>query len=284
MSKIFVFPGQGSQAKGMGEELFDAYPELVAKADEVLGYSIKTLCLEDPDENINLTQYTQPALYTVEALEYLKRKDAGETPEYVAGHSLGEYAALFAAGAYDFKTGVKLVQKRGELMGKAKGGGMAAIIGMDAEAIQENLKKLGKDTIDVANYNAPGQIILSGPVSDLDDIADPLEEAGAKRVIVLKVSAAFHSRYMVDAQKEFAAFIETIDFNELSIPVIANVTAKPYENSQIRENLTKQIASSVRWQESIEYILDNTDEAEFEEIGPGKALSGMISRIKKAGS
>lgn len=284
MSKIFVFPGQGSQAKGMGEEVFDAYPELVAKADEVLGYSVKTLCLEDPDENINLTQYTQPALYTVEALEYLKRKDAGEVPEYVAGHSLGEYAALFAAGAYDFETGVKLVQKRGELMGQAKGGGMAAIIGMDAEAIEENLKKLGKDTLDVANYNAPGQIILSGPVSDLDDIADPLEEAGARRVIVLKVSAAFHSRYMVDAQKEFAAFIETIDFNELSIPVIANVTAKPYENSQIRENLTKQIASSVRWQESIEYILDNTDEAEFEEVGPGTVLSGMISRIKKARS
>ena len=284
MSKIFVFPGQGSQAKGMGEEVFDAYPNLVSQADEVLGYSVRELCLEDPDEKINLTQYTQPALYTVEALEYTKRKDAGEMPEFVAGHSLGEYAALFAAGAFDFVTGVKLVQKRGELMGKAKGGGMAAIIGMDSDAIQENLKKLGRDTIDVANYNAPGQIILSGPVEDLDAIADPFEEAGARRVIILKVSAAFHSRYMVDAQKEFGEFLESIEFSELTIPVIANVTAKPYESSAIRENLTKQIASSVRWQESIEYILDTATDPEFEEVGPGTVLGGMISRIKKARS
>lgn len=282
MSKVFVFPGQGSQSVGMGEELFGAYPDLVSQADEVLGYSIKTLCLEDPDEQIALTQFTQPALYTVEALEYLKRKDAGETPDFVAGHSLGEYAALFAAGAFDFVTGLKLVQKRGELMGKAKGGGMAAVIGMDADAVEKTLKETGVETIDVANFNAPGQIILSGPVSDLDSIADYFEEHGARRWIALKVSAAFHSRYMEEAGKQFASFLDTVEFGELTIPVIANVTAQPYDQGAIKDNLAKQITSPVRWQESVEYLLDNAGDPEFEELGPGTVLAGMISRVRKA--
>jgi len=282
MSTIFVFPGQGSQAVGMGEGLFEAYSDLVAEADKVLGYSIRTLCLEDPNESIGLTQFTQPALYTVEALTYLQKKNAGETPDYVAGHSLGEYAALFAAGAFDFVTGLKLVQKRGELMGKAKGGGMAAVIGFDADQVEKTLADTGIDTIDVANYNSPGQIILSGPVEDLDRIADPFEEAGARRVIVLKVSAAFHSRYMNEAKEAFGKFLESIDFNELQIPVIANVTAKPYEQSEIRQNLTEQITNSVRWQESVEYILDNADNPEFEELGPGNVLTKLIQQIQKA--
>jgi trans-AT polyketide synthase/acyltransferase/oxidoreductase domain-containing protein len=174
------------------------------------------------------------------------------------------------------------VQKRGELMGKAKGGGMAAVIGFDADQVKKTLADTGVDTIDVANYNSPGQIILSGPVEDLDKIADPFEEAGARRVIVLKVSAAFHSRYMAEAGKEFGKFLETIEFGELEIPVIANVTAQPYEQGDIRKNLTAQITSSVRWQESVEYILDHDEAPEFEELGPGTVLTKLIQQIEKA--
>ncbi len=282
MSKIFVFPGQGSQTVGMGAELFDHYPDLVAAADEVLGYSVRTLCLEDPEESINLTQFTQPALYTVEALSYLKRREAGEAPDYLAGHSLGEYAALFAAGAFDFETGVKLVRKRGELMGRAKGGGMAAVIGFDAEAVKKTLADTGIDTIDIANYNSPGQIILSGPTEDLERIVDPFEAAWARRVIPLTVSAAFHSRYMVEAREEFEKFLETVEFGEVSIPVVANVTARPYQPGEIRKNLTAQITSSVRWQESIEFILDTAESPEFEELGPGNVLTRLIQQIQKA--
>ena len=268
----------------MGEALFGAFPDLVSQADEILGYSIEQLCLEDPDSRINLTQFTQPALYTVEALEYEQRKDSGETPDAVAGHSLGEYAALFAAGAFDFTTGLELVKKRGELMGEAKGGGMAAVIGLTGDAVKEALAGTGIDTIDVANFNAPGQVIISGPTDDLGSIGDAFKEAGARRVIPLKVSAAFHSRYMADAQARFEEFLATIEFAEPKIPVIANVTALPYEPGSIRDNLTRQITSSVRWQESIEHILDNFDTSVFQELGPGGVLTKMISQIEGARS
>ena len=280
MSKTYVFPGQGSQTVGMGAELFDKYPELVTEADEILGYSVRTLCLEDPDEVINLTQYTQPALFVVEALEYLEKGD--DKPDYLAGHSLGEYAALFAAGAYDFATGIKLVQKRGELMGKAKGGGMAAVIGLDATAVRTALDSSGVSSIDVANYNSPGQIIISGPIEDFEGVQEAFKAAGARRVIPLKVSAAFHSRYMEEAKVEFSSYLESVSFSTLLVPVIANVTAAPYENDKIRENLANQITSSVRWQESIEYLLNLANDMEFEELGPGNVLEKMIKQIADA--
>ena len=282
MRIVYIFPGQGSQSVGMGSELFNEFSDQIAMADKILGYSLKTLCLEDPDGNLNLTQYTQPALFTVNSLMYLKKKaETKAKPDYLAGHSLGEYTALFAAGAFDFETGVKLVQKRGELMGQAKGGGMAAVIGLGPSQVRTVLESSEIGTIDVANYNSPKQIILSGPVDDLEKAKQSFIDAGARRYLPLKVSAAFHSRYMDEAGDEFSRFLESIDFGALETPVISNVTARPYESDNVRENLGKQITSSVRWQESIEYLLGQGN-PEFTEIGPGTVLTKLVQQITDA--
>jgi trans-AT polyketide synthase/acyltransferase/oxidoreductase domain-containing protein len=186
----YVFPGQGSQQKGMGGELFDEFKELTSKADEILGYSIKELCLEDPQGNLGQTQYTQPALYVVNALTYYKKiKDTGIKPDYVAGHSLAEYNALLAAEVFDFETGLKIVKKRGELMSKASGGGMAAVIGMSEEKIREVLKENGLESIDMANYNTPSQIAISGPKDDIIRAQPFFEAAGVRSYIVLRLAA-----------------------------------------------------------------------------------------------
>src|SRR5437762_401122 len=176
---VFLFPGQGSQRKGMGNTLFDEFKEAIASADEILGYSIKELCLHDPHQQLGKTQFTQPALYVVNALSYLKKmKETGQAPDYVAGHSLGEYSALFAAGAFDFETGLRLVKKRGELMSQAIGGGMAAVIGFTLEQVDQVLKECGLTGIDIANYNTPTQIVIAGLKADIVS-AKPFFEAKA---------------------------------------------------------------------------------------------------------
>ncbi|MGA1868032.1 MAG: ACP S-malonyltransferase [bacterium] len=277
----FVFPGQGSQKKGMGSELFDLFPELTRKADTILGYSIKELCVEDSQNLLNNTQYTQPALFVVNALMYTKEiNDTGEVPSYVAGHSLGEYNALFAAGAFDFETGLKIVKKRGELMSKAHGGGMAAIIGLTEEKIKHVLKEKGLSAIDVANFNSPAQIVISGLCDDIAGAADIFKEAGAKLYIPLKVSGAFHSRYMSAAREKFEHFLHSFEFSKLSIPVISNVEARPYERKKIRQLLADQITHSVKWTESIQYLMGKGIQ-EFKEIGPGTVLTNLVAKIKK---
>ena len=281
MITVYLFPGQGSQSVGMGEGLFEKYPELVEKADDILGFSLKSLCLEDPDGTLNLTQYTQPALFAVSALEYLSLAEAAEEkPDYIAGHSLGEYSALFAAGAFDFETGIQLVKKRGALMGQAKGGGMAAVIGLDSKKVDEILQGSGIDTVQTANYNSPQQIILSGPVDDLDAVAGKFKDGGAKRFIPLKVSAAFHSRYMEDAGKAFGEFLKGLSLGDPEVPVISNVTAMPYQSGEIAKNLESQITSPVRWQESVEFLLSQ-GECEFKEIGPGSVLTKLLQQVRQ---
>ena len=277
-----VFPGQGSQKKGMGESLFDDFPQLTSRADAILGYSIKSLCLDDPDNLLGQTQYTQPAIYVVSALAYLKRSDESKTkPDFLAGHSLGEYTALFAAGAFDFETGLKLVRKRGELMARATGGGMAAVIGLLPDEIFEVLSRNGLSDIAVANYNTPSQTVISGLRKDIDR-AQPVFEKVKKGVlyIPLKVSGAFHSRFMEPARQEFSGYLDSFEFSELALPVVSNVTARPYLAGRIKENLIRQLTSSVQWTDSIRYLMGKGTMI-FEEVGPGKVLTGMIRKIEK---
>ncbi len=279
--KTFVFPGQGSQKKGMGETLFESFSEFTKKADEILGYSVKTLCLEDPSEQLGQTQFTQPAIFTVNSFLYLKKiEETGIKPDFLAGHSLGEFNALFAAGVFNFETGLKLVKKRGELMSRAKDGGMAAVIGLDPEKIKETIKKSHLENISIANYNTHSQIVLAGPKTEIEHAIPVFKDAGARMCKPLNVSGAFHTKYMKPAKEEFEEFLDSFEFSELTIPVISNVDAQPYEQHRIKETLVSQITNSVKWTESICYLM-NLDEMEFEEIGPGRVLTGLIQRIKK---
>lgn len=278
--KVYVFPGQGSQEKGMGRELFSEFPELVKQADEILGYSIEELCLEDPEEQLGFTQYTQPALFIVNALTYLKKiKETGEMPDYVAGHSLGEYNALFAAGVFDFATGVKLVKRRGELMGQANGGAMAAVVGLTETKVREILQNNQLDQIDIANLNAPKQIVIASTEEAIEQAREIFKEEGASYA-KLKVSAAFHSRYMKKAQEEFALYLKDFQFESCKIPVISNYTARPYEADEIVQNLTNQLGSVVRWTETILYLMKQ-GELDLEEIGQGHVLTSLQKKIKR---
>jgi trans-AT polyketide synthase/acyltransferase/oxidoreductase domain-containing protein len=263
----------------MGADLFEQFPEETAAADALLGYSIKTLCTEDPDGNLNNTAFTQPALYVVNALSYLARVAAGEKADVCIGHSLGEYNALFAAGAFSFIDGLRLVQRRGAIMAKAEGGGMAAVLLMAPEAIRELLAKPELASIDVANYNSPRQTVISGPKADIDAAAEAFQEAGARRYVVLPVSGSFHSRYMAEAETEFRSFLADFTFNTPTVPVIANVTAKPY-GSEIADTLARQITGSVCWTDTVKSLLD--DDAEFVEVGPKAVLTGLLRDIRRS--
>ncbi len=272
-----MFPGQGSQTKGMGIELFSYFPEQIKQADEILGYSVKELCLDDPQQQLNNTEYTQPALYIVETLSFLARISEEPLPNYLIGHSLGEYAALFAAGAFDFETGLKLVKKRGELMAKASGGGMLAVINLAEDRIKSLLQTNGLDSIDFANFNSPKQIVLSGPAADIAKANEILAQE-ALMCVPLKVSGAFHSRYMQSAADEFKQFVEAFQFSPLQIEVIANITAEPYINESAKENLVKQMTHTVLWTDTIRY-LKNQGESIFIEVGPGNVLTRLNAQI-----
>jgi malonyl CoA-acyl carrier protein transacylase len=277
---VYVFPGQGSQRKGMGEELFEYFPTLLAQANMILGYSIEELCLENPNERLNQTQYTQPALYIINAFSYFKKiREGAKRPDYVAGHSLGEYNALLAAEVFDFATGLRLVQKRGELMSQAQGGGMAAIIGIKAEQVLNVLQNHNITDIVIANFNSYTQAVVSGPKGSVEQALPLFEQAGAM-VIPLKVSGAFHSPLMQQAKEVFSEFLAHFHFSTPSIPVIANIDAKPYQSDEVKAKLASQITGSVQWCDSVQYLLAKGEET-FEEVGPGQVLAGLIQRIRK---
>lgn len=266
----------------MGSDVFPLFPAETAAADAVLGYSVQQQCLEDPGGRLSQTQYTQPLLYTVSSLMYLKRlRETGERPAMVAGHSVGEFAALFAAGVYDFETGLKIVRKRGELMSRASGGGMAAVVGLTVDQVRGVLEAQGAATIDIANLNAPQQSVISGLKEDVLAVRQAFEEAGAKLFVPLDVSGAFHSRYMRPAQAEFEQFVRDFSFSAPAVPVIANVTARPYEAGAIVDTMCRQITSPVRWAESMQYALQ-APEPEFQEIGPGTVLTSLLRQIRAA--
>lgn len=280
--KAILFPGQGSQFKGMGKEVFELFPERVASASGILGYALDDLCLNDPQGLLSQTQYTQPALFVVNALHYERQREqaaaAGEAPpDFFAGHSVGEYNALFAAGAFSFETGVRLVKKRGELMAAAKGGGMAAVVGIPAREIRAILDEQGLTQIDVANLNTPTQTVIAGEGDALAAAAELFAQRNL-RCVTLNVSAAFHSRHMRAAQAEFAEFLRSCSFATPAIAVIANVTARPYQPDRLAQTLAEQIASPVQWVDSIRYLIGR-GELEFKEIG-ASVLSKMVNEIK----
>ncbi len=278
--KAIMFPGQGAQFKGMGRNLFEKYMDETNLASKILGYDIKELCLEDPKHVLGQTQFTQPALYVVNAFRFYEIQKEMK-PTYFLGHSLGEYNALLAAGAFSFEDGLRMVQKRGELMAAASGGGMVAVLGLNEEELTQKLEIGGHHGIDIANYNTPSQIVVSGKKSDITTLLKDFDQQEIK-AIPLFVSAPFHSRYMKPAADEFKKFIENLNFSSLTVPVIANTTGKPYQNGEIVTYLSSQIASSVKWMDSIRFLMGK-EIGEYEELG-GSILTKMVNQIKEKAS
>lgn len=275
----YCFPGQGSQKKGMGQELFNKFSDYVDIADRILNYSIEELCVKNPNGKLNITEYTQPALFVVNALSYLEKvNEDGIKPDYLAGHSLGEFNSLLAAGAFDFETGLRIVKKRGELMNKSIEGGMAAVLGLSEKEISEIIYVNKLNNIDIANINTPSQIVLSGPKMDIERSKEKFEKYNKAKYVILNVSGAFHSRYMEEAKNKFKLFLDNITFKSLNIPVISNFTAQPYKDGEIEENLVSQLTHSVKWVQSIRYIMTKGVN-NIVQVGPGNVLNGMNKRI-----
>jgi trans-AT polyketide synthase/acyltransferase/oxidoreductase domain-containing protein len=265
--KVYMFPGQGSQQKGMGNELFDEFKELTQKADKILMYSIKKLCLENPNGQLTQTQITRPAVFVINAFSYLKKIRTEPKPDYMLGHSVGEYNALFASGVVDFETGLKLVKKRGELMNLARKGGMAGVMGIDQKKVEEILKENNLKNLYIANLNSSYQVVISGINEEIALAESMFLNRGATHYRVLNVSGAFHTLYMADAKKKFKKYVNKFKFGEITIPIIANVNAKPYRQEEIKDNIIEQITSPVRWMDSIRYLLaQGVDINDFHEV------------------
>lgn len=283
--KAFVFPGQGAQFVGMGKDLYESNPlakELFDKANEVLGFNITDIMFDGTAEELKQTKVTQPAVFLHSVISALCLGDQFQ-PEMVAGHSLGEFSALVAAGALSFEDGLKLVHARALAMQKAcekTAGTMAAIIGLPDEKVEEVCESIDGIVV-AANYNCPGQLVISGEVEAVNAACEKLKEAGAKRALPLPVSGAFHSPLMQPAKDELQAAIEATEFAAPKCPVYQNVDALPHTDpAEIKANLIAQLTSSVRWTKSVQNMVAAGAD-DFTECGPGKALQGMIGRIAK---
>ena len=280
----FVFPGQGSQSVGMGKDLYEnfvAAKNVFDTADKVLGKSVTTICFEGPEEDLKLTVNTQPSIVTmsIAALEAFKSELNVEVCA-TAGHSLGEYCAMYASGVMDLETTLKAIQKRADLMGATKGGAMAAILNAPEGSVEKAIKEAQSvGYVDVANYNSPVQVVITGDEVAVAKAGELLSAAGAKRVVPLAVSGAFHSKFMESAGKEFASFVSELDLNDASIPVFTNVDAEATVlGAEFKNKMPKQIYSSVQWTQSVQKMVSEGVDT-FVEIGPGKVLAGLIKKI-----
>lgn len=280
----FIFPGQGAQSVGMGKDLyenFEAAKKVFDTANEILGKDIKTLCFEGPEENLKQTVNTQPCIVTmsIAALEAFKSQ-LNITPNFTAGHSLGEYCAMYASGVMDLETTLKAIQKRADLMGAVKGGTMAAVLNAPAGSVEKVLKEASDvGYVDVANYNSPAQIVITGDEKAVAKAGELLSAAGAKRVVSLAVSGAFHSKFMEESGHKFAEFVSELDLDNTAIPVVTNVDAsETIAAADFKDKMPRQIYSSVHWTQTIENMISNGVDT-FVEIGPGKVLAGLNKKI-----
>lgn len=280
----FLFPGQGSQSVGMGKDLYENYESAKSvfdAADKVLGKSITTLCFEGPEDALKQTVNTQPCIVTmsIAALESLK-SELDVIPNYVAGHSLGEYCAMYASGVMSLDNTLKAIQKRADLMGATHGGAMSAVLNAPQGALEEALKEASSvGYVDVANYNSPAQVVITGDEAAVQKAGELLLAKGARRVVPLPVSGAFHSKFMENAGKEFEGFVSDLELSNALIPVITNVDAQTStESSDFRTKMPKQIYSSVHWTQTIQKMAADGVEI-FIEIGPGKVLAGLNKKI-----
>ena len=285
MKKVaFLFPGQGSQSVGMGKDIYENYEEarnIYDTADKVLGKSVTKLCFEGPEENLKQTVNTQPCIVTTSiAMMEALRSELNIVPDCTAGHSLGEYCAMFTAGVMSLETTLKLIQKRADLMSEAKGGSMAAVLNASEEVLKAGLEEGRKvGYVDVANYNSPAQVVITGDSDAVKAAGDYILANGARRVVPLAVSGAFHSKFMQEAGAVFAEFIEDAELNDSAIPVITNVDAELTTSAEdFRAKMPKQIYSSVHWTQTIQKMIEEGVDT-FIEIGPGKVLAGLNKKI-----
>jgi [acyl-carrier-protein] S-malonyltransferase len=285
----FIFPGQGSQYVGMGKDFLTNYPiaqELFLQASEILKVDMANLCLNGPESALKLTANTQPAIYLISIIAYRILEQEGIHPAIAAGHSLGEYSALAAANAISFADGLRLVRKRGELMQEAVPVGkglMAAIMGLDTKVVEEacvEVQNQGK-VVQIANYNCPGQVVISGEKTAVEETMAYTKKLGAKKTTVLPVSAPFHSPLMKPAEQALATELEKISFRDPSFPIIANVKGEAVNTGEaVKEILKNQITSPVKWEDSMHYLLGQEIDTVVE-VGPGQVLLGLMKRINK---
>jgi [acyl-carrier-protein] S-malonyltransferase len=290
MKLAIVFPGQGSQSPGMGLDLYNQFPQakkIFDQIDEIAKRPLSQLCFNGPAEDLKRTVNTQPAILSVSIAAWACYREAGgPQPSYVAGHSLGEFSALYAASALSLESTLKLVEKRAQLMEACPPGAMSAVLGMKYDQLNDLCKKVSQEssnqtTVVVANFNTEEQIVISGSPDLVSEVGSLAKSAGAK-VIPLSVGGAFHSPFMAEASREFNQQLDQYQFSDTIFPVVQNVTAKAQSGGNaIKETLQKQMTSSVLWYQTIQYMLDQ-NVTDFIEIGPGKALSGMIKRINKS--